>query len=108
MIKYQLDTMVDPASQWFVNPINTPDGRIIPLKDSAFYLEDWLGVRALDEAGKISFVDYKADHLNFNSYFYLLRDVIIPTLWNENISKTNFSDAPNMNLETANDKLLQS
>ena len=45
---------------------------IIPLHDSAFYQEDWLGLRVLDETGRLhlkmascTHVDYQEDEANF-------------------------------------------
>lgn len=30
------------------------------------YTEDWIGLRALDEAGKVKFVNVTGDHLQFS------------------------------------------
>ncbi len=79
-----IDTIVHPnVSPWFefFAPNSTS---IIPLRQSQFYTEDWLGIRALDEAGKLQLITTNCDHQNFprteckNLYVDRFANTVIP------------------------------
>lgn len=60
------DTMVYPKeSEWFQELDKF--GRVMPLENSDFYKNDYLGVKALNEAGRIQFVEVVGDHLQFTA-----------------------------------------
>lgn len=65
LMMFTEDTVIYPKeSEWF-QQLDT-DGNVQPLEESDFYQEDYLGVRALNEAGKIQFVSVVGDHLQFS------------------------------------------
>lgn len=45
---------------------------------TALYKEDWIGLRALDEAGKVSFINFAGDHLSISDY--QMQEFIVPYL----------------------------
>ena len=64
LVMFSEDHMVYPKeSEWF----QTLDskGNLLNLEDSDFYKQDYIGVKTLNEAGKIKFVSIKGDHLRF-------------------------------------------
>lgn len=66
LMMFTEDTMVYPKeSEWFQQL--DMDGNVQPLEDSDFYKNDVLGVKALNEAGKIQFVSVVGDHLQFSA-----------------------------------------
>ena len=42
------------------------DKEILPLRESALYLEDWIGLKQMDEAGKLHFYDIPGGHLQLS------------------------------------------
>ncbi len=59
------DTMIYPKeTAWFQEL--RPDGSLLPTTETAFYLEDWLGLKTLNEAGKVHFIEWPGDHLQFS------------------------------------------
>lgn len=52
LVAFTEDSMVYPyQSEWF-QQMDT-EGNLLELEDTEFYTEDWIGLRALDEAGKV-------------------------------------------------------
>ena len=64
---------------------------IVNLKDSEMYTEDWIGLRSLDEAGKLKLLEVEGDHLQFDLEWlheqitlpYLEDQVEVPELKND-------------------------
>jgi palmitoyl-protein thioesterase len=66
LVMFDGDTVVHPQeSEWFQQFVPGTT-EVEPLKDSAFWIDDYIGLRALDEAGKVSFVSITGDHLQFS------------------------------------------
>lgn len=65
LIKNSDDTVVTPInSAWF--EFYDKDGKnIVPLKESEFYLKDFIGLRYLIENDRVSFAEFKGDHVIF-------------------------------------------
>jgi len=56
MMQYStIDTIIIPSTSGiFQNfKVNTTTKEVVPLKESALYKEDWVGIRALDESGRL-------------------------------------------------------
>jgi len=71
------DTMIYPKeSEWF-QQLNL-DGSVQALADSDFYKNDNIGLRALDEAGKVIYSSVVGDHLQFSEDY--VNDTIVPFL----------------------------
>ena len=66
LIKSLGDTVITPIdSSWF--EFYDKEGvKIVPLKESDFYINDNIGLRKLDEEGKVSFVAFQEEHVLYN------------------------------------------
>ena len=56
-------TVVPPESGWF-SEVNATTGEETKLKDRAIYKEDWLGLKWLDERGRLEFKSTPGRHMN--------------------------------------------
>lgn len=54
------------------------NGKVQPLKESDFYKQDYIGLKSLDEAGKIKFDEINGDHLQFTTSY--IKETVIPFL----------------------------
>jgi len=80
MVKFLNDTMVIPSeSEWFGYYVAGQDQKVIPLQQTALYLEDWLGLRQLDSQGKLVFLGCEGNHLQFSDQ-YFIDNIIYPYL----------------------------
>lgn len=67
LVRFTEDTVVEPRdSAWFstYEPGNPP-GPLVPLRAQAMYREDWLGLRALDESGRLVLAECPGQHMWF-------------------------------------------
>ena len=51
------------------------DKEILHLRESQIYLEDWIGLRTMDESGKLHFYDVPGDHLQV-SLDFLVNEIV--------------------------------
>ncbi|XP_046850386.1 palmitoyl-protein thioesterase 1-like [Xenia sp. Carnegie-2017] len=71
MVKFAKDTMVIPKeSEWFGYYKPGQDKDLFTLQESPLYQEDWLGLKEMDEAGKLHFLEADGDHLQFSKEFF--------------------------------------
>lgn len=70
LVKSKNDTVITPIeSSWF--EFWDKEGKeIVPLRESQFYKEDFIGLRKLDEEGKVSFVEFGGEHVMYNIVEY--------------------------------------
>lgn len=72
MIKHNQDTMVEPReSEHFEFYVPGQAEEILPLRESPLYLEDWIGLRTLDETGRLHFYSVEGDHLQFSREWFV-------------------------------------
>ncbi|KAF6202636.1 hypothetical protein GE061_003035 [Apolygus lucorum] len=72
LVKFADDTMVIPKeSSWFGFYTPGQGTNITNLQQSALYIEDRLGLRELDNAGKIDFLTSPGDHLRFTRQWFI-------------------------------------
>ena len=65
-MKFSQDSMIYPKeSAWF--EFVDQYEKVIPLKESMFYLNDNIGLAELMEKGKVQFVAVDGDHLQFDT-----------------------------------------
>jgi len=72
LFKFDLDTVVVPKdSEWFAYyPPNSTDV-IIPMKEQPIYTEDWIGLKTLDQSGRLHLLDIpNADHMQFTLQWF--------------------------------------
>lgn len=60
------DTVVYPKeSEWFQS--YDENMNLLPVEETDFYQNDYLGLKTLNEAGKITFSSVDGDHLQFST-----------------------------------------
>ncbi|CAL1683959.1 unnamed protein product [Lasius platythorax] len=72
LVKFENDTMVEPTeSEWFgfYKPGQTKE--IQKLQQSELYQQDWLGLRAMEVAGKLHYLSLPGDHLQFTATWFV-------------------------------------
>ncbi|VVD03240.1 palmitoyl-protein thioesterase 1 [Leptidea sinapis] len=71
MVKFENDTMVQPKeTEWFSFYEPGQAKKIITLQESDIYLQDRLGLKKMDEAGKLVFLSQPGDHLRFTEKWF--------------------------------------
>lgn len=72
MVKFTKDGMVEPIeSEQFEFYAPGSEEEVVPLRESPIYTEDRIGLKALDEAGKLFFLDTEGDHLEFETTWFV-------------------------------------
>jgi len=77
------DTMVKPKeSEHFGFFKDGTNSQLVAMKDAPWYVEDWFGLKALDEAGKIKFHSTPGNHLRFTEVFLkqMVNEYFAPSL----------------------------
>lgn len=59
------ETVVPKESGWF-SELNGTSGEVTGLRDRRMYVEDWLGLRALDEEGRLEFREAPGKHMELS------------------------------------------
>jgi palmitoyl-protein thioesterase len=71
------DTMIFPKeTSWFHQ--YQADGTILPVTETDFYKNDNIGLKVLNEAGKVKFEEFPGDHLQFTDE--QVHNIIVPFL----------------------------
>jgi len=67
MMQYStIDRIIIPATSGIFQNFKVNDSKtVVPLKESAFYTEDWLGIRTLDQTGRLFQGKTDCKHENF-------------------------------------------
>eukprot|EP00258_Populus_trichocarpa_P003329 XP_002304295.3 palmitoyl-protein thioesterase 1 [Populus trichocarpa] len=82
LIMFENDSILIPKeTSWFGY---YPDGAfkpIVPAKETKLYTEDWIGLRTLDEAGRVHFVNVSGGHLGISKSD--LKKHVVPFLVDE-------------------------
>merc|ERR1712142_403684 len=72
MVRFLNDTMVIPQeSEWFGFYAPGQDKDVLPLHETQLYTEDWIGLKTMDEAGKLHFLSYEGEHLQFSDELFI-------------------------------------
>ncbi|KAG0588764.1 hypothetical protein KC19_2G267000 [Ceratodon purpureus] len=79
LIMFQQDAiLIPPQTAWFGYYADNDFGTVLPPEETDLYKEDWIGLRALDEGGRVTYIAFPGDHLSINDLE--VRDFIIPYL----------------------------
>ena len=74
LIRFSEDTIVVPKdSAWFGafrEGTRVEDDDVVPLRQSRLYREDWLGLRELDESGRLVMFDCPGQHMAFGDDWF--------------------------------------
>ena len=69
--RWRDDTEVEPReTSHFEFYVPGQDTAILPLRESRIYQEDWIGLRTLDEAGRLHFLVTEGDHMDLNRQWF--------------------------------------
>ncbi|KAL2330053.1 hypothetical protein Fmac_017634 [Flemingia macrophylla] len=67
LIMFEQDKILIPKeTAWFGYYPNGALHPVIPVQQTELYIDDWIGLRALDEAGKVKFINVSGDHLDIS------------------------------------------
>ena len=70
LVKNKKDSVITPVeSSWF-EFYDFEGNEIVPLRESNFYLEDWIGFKKLDEEGKLIFEEFEGEHVIYSDEEY--------------------------------------
>lgn len=65
LVKFTEDTMIFPKeTSWFQQW--DENGTVIALEETDFYVNDFIGLKTLNEANKVQFIEVVGDHLRFS------------------------------------------
>ncbi|KAL4235808.1 Palmitoyl-protein thioesterase 1 [Mactra antiquata] len=72
LVKFLQDTMVEPReSEWFGFYTPGQDKKLYTMFDSPLYTEDKLGLKTLNDTGRITFLASDSDHLQFTETWFI-------------------------------------
>uniref|UniRef100_A0A5B7BVT0 Putative palmitoyl-protein thioesterase 1 n=1 Tax=Davidia involucrata TaxID=16924 RepID=A0A5B7BVT0_DAVIN len=67
LIMFEQDTVLIPKeTSWFGYYPNGSWATILPAEETTLYTEDWIGLKTLDEAGKVKFINVSGEHLHIS------------------------------------------
>ena len=66
-IFFQDSTVIPIESQHFEFFAPGNDSRVVPLRDSQLYKEDWIGLKTLDRSGRLVFIQIPGDHIEYDT-----------------------------------------
>jgi len=65
LVKFSSDTVVDPkGSEWF--SWFSEDGSMEQMNKTQLYTQDWIGLKQLDQAGRLHLLEFPGDHLQMD------------------------------------------
>ena len=78
LIKGKEDTVITPRESSFFEFFDEKGEKIIPLKESKFYIEDFIGLRDLVEKNKVIFEEFQGEHVMYTIEEYAkIRDFFL-------------------------------
>ncbi|XP_047306572.1 palmitoyl-protein thioesterase 1-like [Impatiens glandulifera] len=60
------DALVPKETSWFGYFADGSRDKVLPVQETALYKEDWIGLRSLDEAGRVKFINVSGEHLEIS------------------------------------------
>lgn len=82
LIKNKADSVITPRdSSWFMF-YDFEGNKIVPLEESDFYKSDYIGLRKLNEEGKVIFTEFEGEHVIYNIVEYY--EEIVPFFLDDN------------------------
>jgi len=77
LVMFSNDTMISPKQTAWFQPHDAND-KVLPINQTDFYNDDYLGLKTIDTAGKVKRVEWTGDHLQFSQQ--QVEDEVIPFL----------------------------
>lgn len=79
LIMFQQDVvLIPPQTAWFGFYADNDFTTVQAPEETDLYKEDWIGLRALDEAGRVKYIAFPGDHLRINDLE--LKQYVVPYL----------------------------
>lgn len=79
LIMFQQDAiLIPPQTAWFGYYAENNFTVVQAPEETNLYKEDWIGLRALDESGRVTYIAFPGDHLSINDLE--IKDFVIPYL----------------------------
>ncbi|CAI0445926.1 unnamed protein product [Linum tenue] len=95
LIMFDQDTILIPKeTAWFGYYPDGGFGSVLPVNETQLYIEDWIGVKALDEAGKVTYVTMSGNHLEISESD--MRKYIVPYLEDSTSLKITTPESPSI------------
>ncbi|KAL5724101.1 palmitoyl-protein hydrolase [Ranunculus cassubicifolius] len=92
LIMFEHDTVLIPKETvWFGY---YPDGAFDPIlspQETELYTQDWIGLRSLDEAGKVKYISVEGNHLGISRGD--MKKYVVPYLVDEAVNKSAIREA---------------
>lgn len=79
LIMFEEDTMIIPKETAWFGFYDVDGETVVKMEDMDFYKKDYIGMKKLKELGKVSFVSFPGDHLQFSDS--QIDSYIIPALY---------------------------
>jgi len=71
LIKFAQDSVVVPReSEWFGFYQTGQTEKMLSFNETKLYMEDWIGLKTLDQTGRLDFLSSPGDHLQFTDDFF--------------------------------------
>ncbi|KAI3924246.1 hypothetical protein MKW98_032447 [Papaver atlanticum] len=87
LIMFQNDTVLIPKeTSWFGYYPNGDFDPILPPQETKLYIEDWIGLRTLDEAGKVRYLSLPGKHLGISQRD--MKKYVVPYLEDKALTNT--------------------
>jgi palmitoyl-protein thioesterase len=67
LVMFSNDTMISPKETAHFETHNEGYKRVVPVNETDFYKNDYIGLKSLDDAGKIKRVEWPGEHLQFSN-----------------------------------------
>ncbi|CAN7946042.1 unnamed protein product [Ixodes hexagonus] len=72
LVIFDDDSVVVPRnSSWFGYYPENDDETIVPLQQQRIYIEDWIGLKQLDESGRLIFLSTPGDHIQIEMKWFI-------------------------------------
>ena len=71
LVKFAEDSVVVPReSEWFGFYEIGQTEKMLAYNETQLYIEDWIGLKTLDDNGRLDFLSSPGDHLQFTDEFF--------------------------------------
>ncbi|GLT39607.1 hypothetical protein SLA2020_137890 [Shorea laevis] len=91
LIMFEKDAVVVPKeTSWFGYYADGSYDIILPAQETRLYIEDWIGLKTLDEAGKVKFINVSGGHLEISESD--MRKYIVPYLKDQESGEITISE----------------
>merc|ERR1711953_173273 len=66
LVQFTEDSIVDPKQSESFGWFSQDNTKMIPMQNTTLYTEDWIGLKTLDQQGKLHLMSVKGDHLQLD------------------------------------------